>query len=91
MTTTAALPPLSSVPDARGHFGPYGGTFVPETLVYALQQLELEYNKAKADPQFKKDFDFYMREFVGRPSRLLWLRLTMLSARKSPAISLSRK
>ena len=58
------------LPDSTGHFGPYGGVFVPETLVAALQQLESEYAKAKNNPQFQKDFDYYLREFVGRPSRL---------------------
>ena len=40
----------ASVPDATGHFGPYGGVFVPETLIAALQQLQREYNIVKADP-----------------------------------------
>jgi tryptophan synthase beta chain len=44
--------------------------FVPETLIFALQQLEAEYRKAQQDPQFKRDLDHYLREFVGRPSRL---------------------
>ena len=43
---------LSSVPDASGHFGAYGGVFVPETLIFALQQLEAEYRRAQADPEF---------------------------------------
>src|SRR5436190_13825674 len=60
----------ASVPDAMGHFGPYGGTFVPETLVAALQQLTAEYEKAKKDASFQSEFDYYLREFVGRPSRL---------------------
>src|ERR1700761_9347034 len=68
MTTTATQP--YSLPDVTGHFGPYGGTFVPETLVQALQQLDAEYTRAKSDPQFRADFDYYLREFVGRPSRL---------------------
>ncbi len=68
--TTAPPPSLSSVPDALGHFGPYGGTFVPETLVAALQQLDAEYTKAKNDPAFVEEFEQYLREFVGRPSRL---------------------
>jgi tryptophan synthase beta chain len=59
-----------SVPDALGHFGPYGGTFVPETLVAALEQLRAEYDKAKNDPAFKEEFEYYLREYVGRPSRL---------------------
>jgi tryptophan synthase beta chain len=62
------------VPDAAGHFGPYGGVFVPETLIFALRQLEAEYTKAKSDPQFTQDFDYYLREFVGRPSRLYFAR-----------------
>jgi tryptophan synthase beta chain len=72
MTTamTTAAPLYSSVPDALGHFGPYGGTFVPETLVSALQQLDAEYTKAKNDASFEVEFDYYLREYVGRPSRL---------------------
>ena len=61
---------LTTVPDPTGHFGPYGGTFVPETLVFALKQLESEYARAKSDPTFQQEFDYYLREFVGRPSRL---------------------
>src|SRR6187431_651100 len=68
MSTASA--PLSSVPDALGHFGPYGGTYVPETLIAALQQLTAEYEKAKNDPAFNEEFENYLREYVGRPSRL---------------------
>ena len=60
----------SAVPDALGHFGPYGGVFVPETLIAALKQLEAEYSRARSDPEFQRQFDYWMREFVGRPSRL---------------------
>jgi tryptophan synthase beta chain len=62
--------PLSShlVPDALGKFGEFGGTYVPETLMTALHELEAEYARAKADPAFKREFEFYLREFVGRPS-----------------------
>ncbi len=63
-----------AVPDSRGHFGPYGGVFVPETLVYALQQLEAEYAKARNDPAFQAEFQGYLRDFVGRPSRLYFAR-----------------
>src|SRR5436305_13211880 len=66
--------PHAAVPDASGHFGPYGGVFVPETLIFALQQLEAEYRKAQADPKFHEQFDYYLREFVGRPSRLYFAR-----------------
>ena len=62
------------VPNAFGHFGPYGGTYVPETLVSALEQLSAEYERAKIDPDFQAEFDFYLREFVGRPSRLYYCR-----------------
>ncbi|MGE5612434.1 MAG: tryptophan synthase subunit beta [Bacillota bacterium] len=68
--TAAATQRLTYVPDATGHFGPYGGTFVPETLVFALKQLEREYAHAKQDPKFHEEFEYYLREFVGRPSRL---------------------
>jgi len=64
----------STLPDARGHFGAYGGVFVPETLIFALNQLDAEYRRAQSDPQFQKDFDYYLREFVGRPSRLYFAR-----------------
>jgi tryptophan synthase beta chain len=62
----------TTLPDAAGHFGPYGGVYVPETLIFALQQLEKEYRRAQADPQFRKDFEYYLREFVGRPTRLFY-------------------
>jgi len=65
---------LASVPDSHGHFGPYGGVFVPETLVFALQQLESEYAIARNDPQFHAEFNHYLNEFVGRPSRLYFAR-----------------
>src|SRR3954452_22988433 len=71
MSTASPAAPVS-LPDAAGHFGPFGGVFVPETLIFALQQLETEYRKAQADPQFHQDFDYYLREFVGRPSRLFF-------------------
>jgi tryptophan synthase beta chain len=58
-----------AVPDAQGHFGPYGGTFVPETLVFALQQLDEEYRRAKADPAFGRDLEAYWHDYAGRPSR----------------------
>jgi len=59
-----------SLPDARGHFGPYGGRFVPETLMHPLQELEAEYRRAWADPAFHAEFEYYLREFCGRPTPL---------------------
>jgi tryptophan synthase beta chain len=58
------------VPDAEGHFGPYGGRFVPETLMHPLQELEQEYFRAQNDPEFRREFEYYLREFCGRPTSL---------------------
>jgi len=60
----------AAVPDAQGHFGPYGGRFVPETLVHPLQQLEDEYARAQKDPEFQRELEYYLREFCGRPTPL---------------------
>jgi len=60
----------ATLPDATGHFGKYGGVFVPETLVGALRQLEAEYRRSQSDPDFAREFETYLREFVGRPSGL---------------------
>jgi len=61
---------IESVPDKQGHFGPYGGRFVPETLMYPLQQLEEEYARAQKDPAFQRELTYYLREFCGRPTSL---------------------
>lgn len=61
---------LSHVPDSRGRFGEFGGRYVPETLVAALDQLAAEYDKARADDAFQKQFDDLMRHYVGRPTPL---------------------
>jgi tryptophan synthase beta chain len=58
------------VPDASGHFGPYGGRFVPETLMHPLRELQEEYSRAQKDPLFERDFEYYLREFCGRPTSL---------------------
>ncbi|HZF79856.1 MAG TPA: tryptophan synthase subunit beta, partial [Rubrivivax sp.] len=55
-------------PDARGHFGPYGGTFVAETLIHALHELEAAYAEYRADPVFVAEFAHELQHFVGRPS-----------------------
>ena len=59
-----------SLPDKNGFFGEYGGKFVPETLMFALEQLEQTYNTLKGDDDFKKQFYKDLSEFVGRPSPL---------------------
>ena len=60
----------AKVPDAHGHFGPYGGRFVPETLMQPLQELEDEYLRAQKDPAFQREFEYYLKEFCGRPTPL---------------------
>jgi tryptophan synthase beta chain len=55
-------------PDARGHFGPYGGTFVAETLIHALHELEAVYAKYRNEPEFMAEFRHELKHFVGRPS-----------------------
>ncbi len=62
--------PLSNVPNTAGRFGPFGGVYVPETLVAALNQLETEYTRAKADPAFQLDLNNLLGTFVGRPTAL---------------------
>ena len=59
-----------SSPDARGHFGPYGGMFVPETLMAALNDLAAEYARAKSDPAFQDELSILLRDFAGRPTPL---------------------
>jgi tryptophan synthase beta chain len=57
-------------PDAVGHYGPYGGRYVPETLMHPLQELEAEYDRACGDPVFAREFEYYLKEFCGRPTSL---------------------
>lgn len=59
-----------TMPDAHGHFGLYGGRYVPETLMHPLQQLEEEYFRAQQDPEFQRELDYYLRQFCGRPTPL---------------------
>ncbi|MFZ9407506.1 MAG: tryptophan synthase subunit beta [Burkholderiaceae bacterium] len=56
------------LPDARGHFGPYGGIFVSETLMHALEQLRDAYDHYRTDPEFVAEFEDELKHFVGRPS-----------------------
>ena len=73
-------PDFSSMPDEKGHFGPYGGRFVSETLMCALFELEELYDRLSKDPAFVKDFDEDLAHYVGRPSPLYFAkRLTDLA------------
>jgi tryptophan synthase beta chain len=56
------------LPDSRGHFGPYGGVFVAETLIAALDELRAQYEQVRDDPDFQAEFDYELRHYVGRPS-----------------------
>ena len=59
-----------TLPDSRGRFGPYGGRFVPETLMSPLQELEEAWRSARADPGFLKELDHYLKSYAGRPTPL---------------------
>ncbi|NCP11913.1 MAG: tryptophan synthase subunit beta [Sphingomonadales bacterium] len=59
-------------PDSEGHFGAYGGRYVAETLMPLVLELEAEYNRAKADPAFRAEFDYLLEHYVGRPSPLYY-------------------
>ncbi len=63
-------PAIPAVPDPGGHFGPYGGRYVPETLMHPLMELEREYARAQADPAFQRELEYYLRQFCGRPTPL---------------------
>jgi tryptophan synthase beta chain len=59
-------------PDKKGHFGQFGGRYVPETLMPALLELEQAYSHYKNDPAFKKEFAYYLKQYVGRPNPLYY-------------------
>jgi tryptophan synthase beta chain len=76
-------------PDAKGHFGPFGGRFVPEALIAALDELDAHYHKAMADPVFTAEFDRMLREYAGTPSLLY--DATRLSEKAGARILLKRE
>jgi len=61
---------VTTVPDKGGHFGPYGGMFVPETLMEPLHELAREYQKARRDKRFREELAYHLREYAGRPTPL---------------------
>ena len=65
---------ISSQPDAGGHFGPYGGRYVPEVLMSPLEELERTYNEAKNDPEFHRELDDLLTTYAGRPTPLYYAR-----------------
>lgn len=62
----------TALPDARGHFGPFGGRYVPETLMAACIELEDAYNRYKNDPEFLEELAYYRRQYIGRPTPLYY-------------------
>lgn len=58
------------LPDSKGHFGAYGGRFVPETLLHAAEELTVEYEKLRVDEEFQKEVRYYLKDYVGRPTPL---------------------
>ena len=70
MSTAPQLPCSANVPDSAGRYGDFGGRYVPETLVHALDQLQAEYDAARSDPSFQAELDDLLKNYVGRPSPL---------------------
>ncbi len=65
---------MKKLPDKNGHFGIFGGRYAAETLMSALLDLEKAYLKARADRSFQKEFDYYLRQYAGRPTPLYFAR-----------------
>ncbi len=65
---------IYDLPDGRGHFGPYGGVFVAETLMHALDELKREYLQVRGDPDFQAELDSDLKHYVGRPSPVYYAR-----------------
>jgi tryptophan synthase beta chain len=65
---------MYDLPDSRGHFGPYGGVFVAETLIHALDELRTEYDRLRQDPDFVAEFEYELKHYVGRPSPVYFAR-----------------
>jgi tryptophan synthase beta chain len=85
MTETSLLNSYRNGPDARGHFGEFGGRYVAETLMPLILELEKEYRAAQADPAFAAEFDDLLEHYVGRPSPLYFAeRLTEEVAKDAP-------
>jgi len=80
---------MASRPDTRGYFGDYGGRFVPETLMAALDELERAYHEASADQNFQDEFQHLCREYIGRPTPLYYAR--QLSEQIGGAVTLLKR
>lgn len=69
---TNVQPPRMQLPDASGHFGVFGGRYVPETLMTALIEFEETYRAARKDPKFEAELQYHLKEFAGRPTGLFY-------------------
>jgi tryptophan synthase beta chain len=72
VSSKVVTPDFSQFPDASGHFGPYGGRFVSETLIFARDELAAAYQRLRKDPGFQAEFDHDLAHYVGRPSPLYY-------------------
>src|SRR6202011_4468759 len=90
LTFLLFMPSTETIPDARGHFGPYGGMFVPETLMSALHELATEYERAKSDSVFQNELSILLRDFAGRPTPL-YLAERLTDKLSGPKIYLKRE
>jgi tryptophan synthase beta subunit len=86
---SAPGPRPGALPDARGHFGEFGGRYVPETLMPALAELEAVYAEARADPGFRRELDGLLASYVGRPTPLTFA--ASLTRELGPRIYLKRE
>lgn len=89
MATTMTTDP-ASLPDAQGHFGTYGGKFIPETLVCVFEELAQEYEAARTDPGFQAELDNLLRDYCGRPTPL-YFAVRWTEKLKGPKIYLKRE
>jgi len=78
------------LPDRKGHFGIYGGRFVPETLIPALDELERVYLKLKRDKKFRDKLNYYLRNYAGRPTPLYYAR-ELTKYLRAPRIYIKRE
>jgi len=79
-----------SIPDQGGHFGRYGGVFVPETLMTALQELGAAYEVARQDPVFQQELRHHLKEFAGRPTELYFAERADPALRRGENLSQAR-
>ena len=82
---------MYNLPDERGHFGQYGGVFVSETLIHALDELRDAYDNRSKDPEFIAEYEYELKHFVGRPSPIYHAKALERDARRRAALSQARR